>query len=198
MDLTDLDRRYAGLVFDCDGTLADTMPAHFVAWQTVMTKYGLSFPEDRFYEMGGMPTIKIVAMLAEEQGVAVDVDVVAHEKELCFESRSDQVEPIEPVVAVAKAHEGKLPMGVATGSGRELATKLLDSIGVMSLFGTLVGHEDVERHKPEPDTYLLAAERLQVDPTKCLAFEDTDLGMSSAEAAGMDVVDIRPLVKVGL
>lgn len=183
------------LIFDCDGTLVDTMPAHYDAWRATLDPLGVPFPLDRFYALGGMPTRAIVALLAAEAGLALDVDAVAHAKELASERHLATVGPVEPVVAIARAHRGVLPMAVATGSLRATAERQLRAIGVHDWFAALVAAEDVTRPKPAPDTYLLAAERLGVRPARCRAFEDTDLGCESARRAGMEVVDIRTLLR---
>ncbi len=184
---------FDALVFDCDGTLADTMPAHFLAWSQTVARLGLSFPEDRFYSLGGVPAHRIMAMLAAEQGVKLDPVVAAAEKEAAFERLLDAILPIEPVVAVARRYRGIKPMAVATGGYRHIVERTLTNLNIRPWFDHIVAMEDVEHHKPAPDTYLVAAQRLGVDPRRCCAFEDTDLGLESARSAGMTTVDIRQL-----
>ena len=185
---------FAALVFDCDGTLADTMPAHYIAWADTAAKYGLDFPEWRFYALGGVPADRIVAMLAAEQGVTIeDPEAVAHEKEDAFAAHLDSVAPVEEVLDIARAHRGVKPMAVATGGFRYLVERSLGQIGILDWFAALVAAEDVAHHKPAPDTYVEAARRLNVPPADCCAFEDTDLGLQSARDAGMTAVDIREL-----
>lgn len=185
----------AALIFDMDGTLADTMPAHWAAWQATARKYGLELSEDRFYQLGGVPTHNILEMLAKEAGVAMDVPAVTREKELLAESLLENVQPIAAVVAIAQANAGKLPMAVATSAFRHVADKTLASLGLTHLFQSVVTVEDVHRGKPAPDLYLEAARQLGVEPTLCRAYEDADAGIASARAAGMDVVDIRELIR---
>jgi HAD superfamily hydrolase (TIGR01509 family) len=186
--------RFAGLVFDCDGTLADTMPAHYIAWSETVARYGLAFPEERFYALGGTPAHRVIEILAEEQNVRLgDAHAIAHEKEHAFAKHLDAIGPIEAVVAVAEAYRGQKPMAVATGGFRWLVEKSLSNIGILDWFDCLVTCEDVTGHKPEPDTYLEAARQLQLAPGDCCAFEDTDLGLQSARAAGMTAVDVREM-----
>jgi HAD superfamily hydrolase (TIGR01509 family) len=185
--------QFDALVFDCDGTLADTMPAHFVAWTKAVHRHGLTFPEDRFYALGGVPAPRIVQLLAREQGKTLDAVAVADEKEQLFEQHLDAVRCVDPVVAIARAYHGRRPMAVASGGYRHIVKQTLQLLQIDHLFQAVVGQEDVEHHKPAPDSYLLAAKRLEVDPQRCCAFEDTDLGLASARAAGMTAVDIRPL-----
>lgn len=181
----------AALIFDCDGTLADTMPLHFIAWQNVLTGYGFKFNEDLFYSLGGQPTDRIVATLATEQNIEVDVMQVTEEKEAAFLALIDQVQPIEPIVEIARKYHGKLPMGVGSGGQRAVVKQILEILGIESLFDCMVGSEDTERHKPEPDVFLEVASRLSADPTKCLVYEDADLGVEAARRAGMKCFDVR-------
>src|SRR5512147_1662120 len=109
-----------GLIFDCDGTLADTMPLHWHAWQMVIQRHSLHFPEDRFYSLGGVPSRDILKMLAEEQGRSLDHIAVAHEKEEAYLPYLAQVEPIHAVVEIARAHRGKIPMAVASGGTQKI------------------------------------------------------------------------------
>jgi len=188
----------AGLIFDCDGTLADTMPAHYKAWTAMLGNYAIPFPEPRFYAMGGMPTAQIIRVLAADAGVVVtDVDAMVHEKEQGFLTHLDAVTAIEPVLAIAAAHRGKLPIAVASGGYRDTITRTLDRLGVRDWFDAMVTAEDTARHKPEPDVFLEAARRLGVSAELCVVFEDTDIGLEAARRAGMTGVDVRPWVRGG-
>lgn len=182
---------YQALIFDCDGTLADSMPAHYLAWCATLPRYGLHLPEDRFYALGGVPTARIVQMLGDEAGLTLDPHTVAAEKEAHFHANLSNIMPIEPVLAIARQHHGKLPMAVATGSLRHTAEPTLRQINALHLFDTLVCTEDVANPKPAPDIYLEAARRLGVAPRHCRVYEDTETGIQGATAAGMDVVDVR-------
>jgi HAD superfamily hydrolase (TIGR01509 family) len=181
------------LIFDCDGTLADTMPAHYQAWLEVLRPYGIAFPEDRFYAMGGMPTDKIVIELCGEAGRWLDVNALVRDKALAFERKINEVRPIAKVVEVARASRGRLPMAVASGGQRRMVEKTLSQIGVLDWFPVVVTAEDTRRHKPEPDVFLEAARRLGVEPAACTVYEDTDLGLEAARRAGMRSVDVRRL-----
>lgn len=185
----------AGLIFDCDGTLADTMPAHYKAWLALLDRFGIPFPEPRFYAMGGMPTASIIRVLASEVGVVVtDVDAMVLEKEAYFLTHLEAVQPIAPVIAIAAAHRGKLPLAVASGGYRDTITRTLDRLAIRDWFDAMVTAEDTPRHKPDPDVFLEAAKRLGVEPAKCVVFEDTDIGLEAARRAGMPGVDVRPWV----
>lgn len=181
-----------GLIFDCDGTLADTMPVHYVAWTDMLTRHGIPFPETRFYELGGVPTAQIIRILSQEYGVPVDdVDAMVQEKETAFLEKLHAVKPIEKVIHVAKYHRGKLPIAVASGGYRETVSRTLDLLNIRDWFDAMVTAEDTARHKPEPDVFLEAAKRLGVPPQTCVVFEDTDIGLLAAQRAGMIGIDVR-------
>jgi beta-phosphoglucomutase-like phosphatase (HAD superfamily) len=191
--MLNLDSKYSGLIFDCDGTLTDSMPIHYVAWVEALSRYGIAFPESRFYELGGVPTSKIIELLSEEQGIAVDAEKAGDEKEALFLKNLDRVNPNVPVCAIARKYHGKLPMAVASGGLRAIVIDQLVSIQVFDFFGAIVGAEDTELHKPNPDVFLEAASRIAIKPAQCLVFEDTDIGIEAACRAGMDYVDVRNL-----
>jgi beta-phosphoglucomutase family hydrolase len=182
-----------GLIFDCDGTLADTMPLHWRAWQMIIQRHGLHFPEDRFYSLGGVPSRDILRMLAEEQGRSLDHIAIAHEKEEAYLPLMAEVEPIHGVVEIAKAHQGKIPMAVASGGTQRIICQVLEHLKIRQLFDAVVTSEMVKHQKPAPDIFLEAARRIGVDPKFCRAYEDTDLGLQAIRSAGMDAVDVRKL-----
>ena|ERR1700722_9290410 len=185
-----------GIVFDCDGTLADTMPLHWRAWQAISKRYKFHFPEDRFYSLGGVPSRDILKMIGEEQRIALDHLAVAHEKEAEYLPLIAQVEPINTVVGVAREHFGKIPMAVASGGTRSIIEQVLEHLGIRKLFAAVVTSEDVTNQKPAPDIFLEAAKRIGVEAKFCRAYEDTDLGMQAIRAAGMEAVDVRSLTSV--
>lgn len=180
-------------IFDLDGTLADTMPVHFRAWQQVAGRHGLEFPESRFYAMGGVPTSKIAATLIAEQGLAVDPAVITREKEEAVLQLFTEVRPIDAVVQIARRCREVGPVAIASGGGRLMVERTLLQIGLGDFFPVVVAAEDTTRHKPEPDVFLEAARRMGVPADICTVYEDTDLGLEAARRAGMRGVDVRPL-----
>jgi beta-phosphoglucomutase family hydrolase len=184
-----------GLVFDCDGTLADTMPLHWIAWSAIVKKHQLNFTEKRFYELGGVPSRDILKMLSEEQGIPIDHIAVALEKEDAYLPLLPQVEPVHEIVAIAKENAGRLPMVVASGGVKRIIEQVLEHLEIRHLFQAVVTSEDVTRQKPAPDIFLEAARRIGVEPQFCRGYEDTDLGMQAIRAAGMDAVDVRLMRK---
>ena len=186
-----------GLIFDCDGTLANTMPLHWRAWSLITQRHGLHFPQDRFYALGGVPSRDILRMLAEEQGRSLDHIAVAHEKEEAYLPLMAQVEPIHAVVEIAKANHGKVPMAVASGGTQKIICQVLDHLKIRHLFAAVVTSEMVKNQKPAPDIFLEAARLIGVEPKFCRGYEDTDLGMTAIRAAGMEAVDVRVMYGQG-
>src|SRR5512141_1225550 len=178
-----------GIIFDCDGTLADTMPLHWRAWQVIAARHRFEFPEDRFYSLGGIPSRDIIKMLCLEQGLRLDYLAVAREKETEYLPLIARVEPINSVVGIARANYGKIPLAVASGGSRRVIEQVLQHLGIRQLFQAIVTNEDVVNQKPAPDIFLEAARRIAVPPEHCRAYEDTDLGLEAIRAAGMEAVD---------
>lgn len=182
-----------GLIFDCDGTLVDSMPLHFTAWTTVLRRHDLELTRERFYEWAGAPIDEIIRRLADEKGMSVDAAAIADERDACFHSYPESdLRPVEPVVDIARHYHGQLPMAVATGSTAASAHTSLCAIGIFELFDAVISSRDVGRAKPAPDVFLHAAKQIGIPPEACAAFEDGDAGLESARAAGMHAVDIRP------
>jgi len=182
------------LIFDCDGTLADTMPLHWRAWQVITQRHRLHLPEERFYALGGVPSRDILKMLSLEQGVPLDHLAVAREKETEYLPLIAQVEPINVVVGIVRENYGKLPLAVASGGTQRVIKQVLQHLDLLRYFNVIVTSEDVVHQKPAPDIFLEAARRIDVPPEFCRAYEDTDLGMQSIRAAGMEAIDVRLLL----
>ncbi|MEC7609375.1 MAG: HAD-IA family hydrolase [Verrucomicrobiota bacterium] len=191
--MENLQNDYEGLIFDMDGTLADTMPTHFIAWSKTFKKYNINFSEDRFYALGGVPAEAIITMLAKEQGHSIDAVAIAIEKEKLFEFLLGEVQPVKEVKAIAQRYRELLPMAVATGSPMWVAEKILTALGMRNWFAAVVTADCIENPKPAPDIYVKAARLIGVDPQRCHAFEDTELGLQAASSAGMDVININTL-----
>jgi beta-phosphoglucomutase-like phosphatase (HAD superfamily) len=183
-----------GIIFDCDGTLADTMPLHWRAWQAIAARHKIALSEERFYSLGGVPSRDILQLLCTEQGIALNPLVVAREKEAEYQPLIAQVEPINAVVGVARENYGKIPLAVASGGTKKVIEQVLERLNIRHLFKAIVTSEDIMRQKPAPDIFLEAARRIGVPPQFCRAYEDTDLGMRAIRAAGMEAVDVRQLL----
>jgi beta-phosphoglucomutase-like phosphatase (HAD superfamily) len=179
------------LIFDIDGTLADTMPTHFAAWQQTALKYGFEFSEALFYEWAGIPTLKIAHLLNEKFGYQFSPELIAKEKEENYLLLAKTVKPILPVVAIAKANYGKMPMSCGTGNFKSVAIDTLKGIGILDLFEGIISADDVAAPKPDPETFLKCAALMGVEPQYCQVFEDGEQGLTAARAAGMVATDIR-------
>lgn len=173
------------LIFDLDGTLADTMPVHFLAYKHILIEYGIVFTPELFAKLAGIPAVGTIEKLNEWFGTKMNAEEVGHFKEREYEKIMHKMKPIVPVVELAKRYHGKLPMAVGTGGYKRLAWKTMDILGLDKYFDILVSTEDVIRPKPFPDTFLKCAELLGVEPAVCEVFEDAQLGIQAAGVAGM-------------
>ena len=183
-----------GLIFDCDGTIVDTMPIHYAAWCSTTAKHGLVFPEERFYALGGVSPFEVLRMLSEEQGVEIDSNAVTYQKEAKYMELIGNAKEIPEVMQIVRNNHGKLPMAVASGGTHETVEGILQQCGIRHYFDAIVTSQDVDNPKPAPDTFLEAARRINVAPEKCRAYEDADMGMKAILAAGMEAVDVREML----
>jgi HAD superfamily hydrolase (TIGR01509 family) len=183
---------FDAVIFDCDGTLVDSMPAHFEAWCEALAIHGAGgvFKEDVFLAMGGRPTRDIVVELNDEYDLKLDPEAVAFAKRESFLKRIKSVELIDEVADFARSLRGKVPMAVASGGSRMVVEKTLKVVGISDWFDEVVTADDVKEGKPAPDIYLHAARLLAVTPARCLALEDAPAGILSAQSAGMKVIAV--------
>ena len=181
---------FKAYLFDCDGTIADSMPLHYIAWQQALGEHGADFPEDTFYKWGGMPAAEIIRTLAAQQGLNMPIAEVEHRKEQLYYELLPRLEAVSEVLEHIDLNHGRIPMAVVSGSTRESVTKSLEILGLLDKFDTLVCAGDYTRSKPGPEPFLVAAGRLNVAPADCLVFEDTEMGIQAATAAGMAAVKV--------
>ena len=185
--------RYAGLIFDMDGTILDTEPTHRKAWRDVLGRYGMRFDEQAMVALNGSPTWRIAQAIIESHEADLDPHLLAREKTQAVKDMLlDSVTPL-PLIDVVKAWHGRRPMAVGTGSESAIAESLLAHLVLRHYFAAVVAADHVKQHKPAPDTFLLCAERMGVAAERCVVFEDADFGLQAAAAAGMDAVDVRLL-----
>lgn len=182
---------YGALIFDCDGTLADTLPVHFLAWQAAFDPYGATLAEDWYYDRTGLTAIEFIQAFNQTFGFTIDEQSVDAERQQHFANLIDQVQAVQAVAAIAQANYGKVPMAVASNGQRSVVESTVEAIRLRSLFETIVTLNDVEFGKPAPDLFLLAAERMGIPPSECIVYEDSDLGLEAARRAGMRWVDVR-------
>lgn len=183
-------RVYQGFIFDCDGTLADTMQLHFVAWRQALRASGAPFVFDwqLFLSRAGMTQYRTVEELNRQFGCSLDPAVVADAQYANFWKLIERVTPIHEVVAFAREVAATSPVAVASGGERNAVERTLAVLGIRELFPVVVVAADVTHGKPAPDLFLLAAERMRVQPDQCLVIEDSELGIAAAHAAGMGAV----------
>ncbi len=196
---------YDGFIFDCDGTLADTMPLHYRAWsESLESKLGRpsDFTEEMFYRFGGMPARQIIERLNTDYGYGLNVHEFANEKEAHFLTLLPGIGPVQEVVDVLNRLGPSAKVAVASGGLTDIVHQTLEFLGMKigpnEPIKFLVGSDQVARGKPWPDLFLRAAELLEVKPERCLVFEDAEPGFVAAKAAGMAHIDIRPFRKTGI
>ena len=181
---------FKAYLFDCDGTIADSMPLHYKAWKRALGEWNCEFDEELFYAWGGMPVAEIISTLNEKHGLNMPVETVARRKEALYFELLPQLTAVPDVLEQLEAWYGKIPFAVVSGSTRESVTASLIALKLLDRFDTMVCAGDYTKSKPEPEAFLLAAARLGVQSEFCLVFEDTDMGIQAATAAGMASVKV--------
>lgn len=186
------DYPFQAFIFDCDGTLVDSMPLHYIAWVEALKANDApyEFTEEDFYAHAGIKEQDVVKILNARYGANVDPVAVDEAKMEIFRQRIPEVQAIEPVAAFAKEMHGRFPLAVASGSEEPTVRGCLEATGLIHLFETIITPKLVKQGKPAPDMFLLAAERLGVEPQHCLVLEDGNSGLEAAKAAGMQAVFI--------
>ena len=183
---------FAAYLFDCDGTIADSMPLHYLAWRNALSCWNCEFPESLFYDWGGYPTADIVRRLNAKQGLQMPVDEVLQAKEHLYYESLPNLKAVPEVLEHIQAGFGQIPLAVVSGSTRQSVEASLMALDLLDKFAVFVCAGDYKKGKPDPEPFLLAAERLGVTPESCLVFEDADLGIEAARTAGMASVKVPP------
>lgn len=181
---------FRAYLFDCDGTIVDSMPLHYRAWSQTLAAYGCHFDEQLFYSWGGRPTVDIVSSLNQMQNLSMPVEKVAHDKEILYFELLPELQIIPEVVEHILENHKKIPFAVVSGGRRDSVVNALTTVGLLDRFEAFVTSDEYKNGKPAPDCYLMGAERLGVDPKDCLVFEDTEIGLQAARAAGMATVRV--------
>jgi HAD superfamily hydrolase (TIGR01509 family) len=184
------DHPFRGFIFDCDGTLVDSMPLHYQAWIASLKQHSapFDFTEDYFYSKAGVREQDVVKLLNAEYGTALEPDSVADVKAKIFEEMIPQVSEVKPVADFARSIHGRYPMAVASGSEEHIVRGCLAANGLLDLFPIIITPRKVARGKPAPDMFLLAAEQMGLAAADCLVLEDGQSGVDAAIAAGMQWV----------
>jgi HAD superfamily hydrolase (TIGR01509 family) len=181
---------FRAYLFDCDGTVVDSMPLHYLAWKQALGEWNCDFSEDTFYAWGGLPVAEVISRLNAQHRLKMPVAAVEVRKENLYYDNISRLQVVSEVVEHIDAMYGKIPFAVVSGSTRESVVKSLEAVGLLDKFDTLVCAGDYAKSKPDPEPFLLAASRLGVAPAACLVFEDTDMGIQAATAAGMASVKV--------
>ena len=181
---------FGAYLFDCDGTIADSMPLHLMAWRQALSHWDCPFDEQLFYAWGGRPVSAIIASLNQMHGLAMPIAEVVQQKESLYYELLPQLKAVPEVLEHIDDQHGRIPFAVVSGSSRESVTASLEVLDLLDRFDTLVCAEDYQHGKPDPEGFLTAAGRLGIAPGACLVFEDTDLGIQAATAAGMASVKV--------
>lgn len=183
---------FKAYLFDCDGTVADSMPLHYIAWSQALGEWGCKFTEERFYQLGGMPIVEIIALLGREHGIEMPIPQVAKRKEELYFEHLPKLQCVPEVLEHIEEQRGRIPFAVVSGSTRDSVEASLRAIGLFDRFDVLVCAGDYTRSKPDPEPFRIAAEKLGVPAKECLVFEDTGMGIEAATAAGMASVLVPP------
>jgi HAD superfamily hydrolase (TIGR01509 family) len=181
---------FQAYLFDCDGTIADSMPIHYLTWRTALAEWNCEFTEELFYGWGGLPIAEIISLLNEKQGLEMPVEKVAHRKEELYYDSLPHLKAVPEVLEHIEAQHGRIPFAVVSGSTRDSVEASLRTLKLLDKFQTLVCAGDYNKGKPDPEAFLIAAKRLNVEPQHCLVFEDTEMGIEAARAAGMAYVKV--------
>jgi len=194
MNKLSVDPKAKALIFDLDGTLVDSMPLHFEAWKEVCLMKGLKFSEDEFYSLAGVPSDRIFEIINERHGTDFNPQADSKLKEETYLKKIDKLKPVQPVLDLAKAHHGKMPMSIGTGSPGQHSWEAVKVLGLDKYFEILISKNDVQKGKPDPETFLKCAKAMNMEPQFCQVFEDGDPGLQAAKTAGMIATDIREFV----
>ena len=181
---------FKAYLFDCDGTIADSMPLHYRAWKRALGEWQCEFDERLFYSWGGMPVAEIIATLNRQHGLNMPVEAVSRRKESLYYELLPELKAVPEVLEHVEESYGRIPFAVVSGSSRESVTASLESLKLLNRFDAMVCAGDYEKSKPDPEAFLLAARKLGVAPEACLVFEDTEMGIQAATAAGMASVKV--------
>ncbi len=181
---------YQAFLYDCDGTLADNMMAHKLAYKEVAANYGVGLDLNMVDEFAGMPTAIFAREITKRYGVPLPDTFASEKSQIFIDKYIEQTQPISYVSEHLKNHVGKVKIAVVSGGSRKTVTKTLTVLGLIDLIDVMVCAGETPKGKPAPDPFLAAAEALGVDPKKCIVFEDAELGVQGAIAAGMDWIRV--------
>jgi HAD superfamily hydrolase (TIGR01509 family) len=181
---------FKAYLFDCDGTVVDSMPVHYVAWRRALDECGATFTEEQFYGWGGLPAHVVIDRLNAEQGLRMNAALVAERKEEFYYEFLPELKAVPEVLEHVLEAYGRIPIAIVSGSTRESVVASLAAVGLLDKFPVLVCAGEYAHGKPHPEPFLRAAELVGVAAEECLVFEDAELGIEAAKAAGMGWVKV--------
>ena len=184
------------LIFDLDGTIANTMQNHFLSWRTAVSPFGIDFTAELFKSLTGKPRDATILELNALFGTNMNPSEVGKVKGDTFKKMVHETQEIKVVADVVRKYHTILPMSVGTGSTRNGAKKTLEVIEMSHFFDIVITADDISNPKPHPEAFLKCAELMGVDPKHCVVFEDGILGMQAAKTAGMMVIDVNDYFKM--
>lgn len=191
-------RTFAAYIFDLDGTLVDSMPTHYRAWRQALQENGAPesvFHWQEFVAHGGMAAPDIVRDLNATHGLQLEPELVADRKRTIYAHllHTETLPCIpETIELVHSLRRRSIPYAIGTGSALPGALATLRAAQIEELFTLIITPDDVAHGKPEPDIFLLAAERMGVPAEECVVFEDAEPGLQAARAARMAAVRVLP------
>lgn len=185
--------RFGALLFDCDGTLAETADLHHFAVAAAIRKLGYEMPKEWYLERTGLNLELLLQEFKAVCGRVIRRDEIAPLEERLFQENLGMIREVEAVVELARRYSGKIPMAVVSSSTHAMVLATLNALEIANLFSVVVTVESVAHPKPAPGGYLEAARLLKVEPTKCLALEDSEQGLEAARRAQMTAWDVRSL-----
>lgn len=185
-------QNYKGLIFDLDGTLINSMPYHALAWKQVATEHGFDIDIKDIYAMGGSASRYIAAYYKNKGEPVGDIDEYVRRKISIFQENIPRIEVFDRIFSELKAAKALgIRIAVGTGTRTANATRILKEKGLIDYIDALVTADDVTRHKPNPDTFLEAARKLELKAEDCLVFEDGQLGIKAALRGGFDCIEVK-------
>jgi beta-phosphoglucomutase-like phosphatase (HAD superfamily) len=183
---------FSGLIFDCDGTLADTGPLHLRSFQDALARQGFAMDADWYHARGGLARTELLDAFRSEFAVDLDCPLAAQHSIAAFGAMASLATPIATTVRIVRQFQGKLPMAVASNAERPVVLATLGAIGLLDAFSAIVTITEALDPKPAPKIFQMAANLLRLPPEQCLVFEDSAQGLAAAAAAGMEAIDVRP------
>ncbi|MGN1394593.1 MAG: HAD family hydrolase [Succinivibrionaceae bacterium] len=189
MDLSFI-RKYQGLIFDLDGTLVNSMPFHVEAWYDTLKKYGIEIDRAWLYAHGGVPSYKIARELISKFKLKIsDEHTLAHQKTEAYLNNISNVDIYPQMLELLKYAKGlNIPMAIGTGTLRSNVEYIVNHTLLKDFIKVIVSADDVTKHKPHPETFLKAAQLLNIAPEKSAVFEDAPLGIEAGRRGNFQVV----------